>query len=176
MSDNGAEFELLRAIGQVRPPAPGVLEDAREGLWSAVASAMLDIGPVGEQATTTRRSAAARRRQPGRSQNGRRMSAGGADPGRETPAIDETTVDPWNGIDGRLDAASRAEAVMSAVRALPAGEREVLLLVAWERLAPADAAKVLGIPPGTARSRLHRARATLRQVLQHDPDQGKVSR
>ena len=91
-------------------------------------------------------------------------------------AIDETTVDPWDGIDGLLDAASRAEAVMSAVRALPAVEREVLLLVAWERLAPADAAKVLGIPPGTARSRLHRARATLRQMLQRDPHQDKVSR
>jgi len=71
MSDNSAEFELLRAIGQVRRPAPRVLEDAREALWSAVASAMLDIGPAGEQA----------RHQPDRSQNERRMSTGGADPG-----------------------------------------------------------------------------------------------
>jgi len=44
--------------------------------------------------------------------------------------------------------------------------REVLLLVAWEQLTPAEAAAVLGVPPGTARSRLHRARAALRLALQ----------
>jgi hypothetical protein len=88
MSDNSAEFELLRAIGQVRRPEPRVLDDAREALWSAVASAMLDIGPAGEQTTTVGRSAGrqvdhrpARRHQPDRSQNERRMSTGGADPG-----------------------------------------------------------------------------------------------
>ena len=87
MSDNSAEFELLRLIGQVRRPAPRVLEDAREALWSAVASAMLDIGPAGEQTTTTGRSPGrqedhrtARRHQPDRSQNERRMSTGGTDP------------------------------------------------------------------------------------------------
>jgi hypothetical protein len=87
MSDNSAEFELLRAIGQVRRPSPGVLEDAREALWSAVASAMLDIGPPGEQTTTVEGSAGrqedhppARRHRPDRSQSERGMSTGGADP------------------------------------------------------------------------------------------------
>jgi RNA polymerase sigma-70 factor (ECF subfamily) len=37
--------------------------------------------------------------------------------------------------------------------------------VAWEQLTPAQAATVLGVPQGTARSRLHRARAALRPVL-----------
>ena len=73
MSDNSAEFELLRAIGQVRRPAPRVLEDAREALWSAVASAMLDIGRQEDHPP-------ARRHQPDRSQSERRMSTGGADP------------------------------------------------------------------------------------------------
>jgi hypothetical protein len=87
MSDNSAEFELLRAIGRVRRPAPRVLEDAREALWSAVASAMLDIGPAGEQTTTVGRSAGRygdhrpARHQPDRSRSDRRMSTGGADPG-----------------------------------------------------------------------------------------------
>ncbi|WP_405933890.1 sigma factor-like helix-turn-helix DNA-binding protein [Streptomyces sp. NBC_00827] len=44
-------------------------------------------------------------------------------------------------------------------------ERELLLLVAWERLTPTEAAAAVGIPPGTARSRLHRARARLREAL-----------
>jgi DNA-directed RNA polymerase specialized sigma24 family protein len=33
----------------------------------------------------------------------------------------------------------------------------VLLLVAWEELTSAEAAAVLGVPQGTARSRLHMA-------------------
>jgi RNA polymerase sigma-70 factor (ECF subfamily) len=94
----------------------------------------------------------------------------------EPAALGELRVDPWDGVDERLDSASQARALMAAVRALPAAEREVLLLVAWEQLAPAEAAKVLGVPQGTARSRLHRARATVRQVLsEHDADEAGVS-
>jgi RNA polymerase sigma factor (sigma-70 family) len=76
-------------------------------------------------------------------------------------------VDPWDDVIDRLDsaAAARTREVVGAVRALPPEEREVLLLVAWEQLTPAQTALVLGIPPGTARSRLHRARAALRPVL-----------
>jgi RNA polymerase sigma-70 factor (ECF subfamily) len=86
--------------------------------------------------------------------------------GADQPAaLDEMRVDPWDGINARLDSAEQAKAVMSAVRELPEAEREVLLLVAWEQLTPAEAAKVLGVPQGTARSRLHRARATLRRML-----------
>jgi RNA polymerase sigma-70 factor (ECF subfamily) len=74
-------------------------------------------------------------------------------------------VDPWDEVVDRLDSATQARAVASAVRDLPREEREVLLLVAWEQLTPAQAALVLGIPQGTARSRLHRARAALRPLL-----------
>jgi RNA polymerase sigma-70 factor (ECF subfamily) len=76
-------------------------------------------------------------------------------------------LDPWDDVIDRLDsaAAARTREMVGAVRALPPEEREVLLLVAWEQLTPAQAAVVLGIPPGTARSRLHRARAALRPVL-----------
>jgi RNA polymerase sigma-70 factor (ECF subfamily) len=75
----------------------------------------------------------------------------------------------WDSVDDRLDSAGRAKALMPAVRALPPAEREVLLLVAWEQLSPAEAARALGIPPGTARSRLHRARSTLRRMpSEHD--------
>ena len=83
----------------------------------------------------------------------------------------ETSADPWDAVDDRLDSAGLARAATSAVRALPAAEREVLLLVAWEQLTPAEAAKILGIPQGTARSRLHRARATLRRVLTERDDE-----
>jgi RNA polymerase sigma factor (sigma-70 family) len=75
--------------------------------------------------------------------------------------------DPWDAVIDRLDSAAAAGSreLAGAVRALPPEEREVLLLVAWEQLTPSQAAAVLGIPAGTARSRLHRARAALRPVL-----------
>ncbi len=80
-------------------------------------------------------------------------------------AAPETACDPWDAVVDRLDAAARAGMLVSALRALPSAEREVLLLVAWEQLTPTQAAAVLGVPPGTARSRLHRARTALRLAL-----------
>ena len=91
-----------------------------------------------------------------------------ADQARVAGAADRPgAVDPWDDVIDRLDsaAAARTREMIGAVRALPPEEREILLLVAWEQLTPAQAALVLGIPPGTARSRLHRARAALRPVL-----------
>jgi len=77
----------------------------------------------------------------------------------------EAVSDPWDQVVDRLDAKAAAPALAAALRALPAAERDVLLLVAWEDLSPAQAAIVLGVPAGTARSRLHRARAALRLAL-----------
>jgi RNA polymerase sigma-70 factor (ECF subfamily) len=85
--------------------------------------------------------------------------------GDELAALEEMGADPWNDIDDRLDSAERVKAVMSVVRTLPAAEREILLLVAWEQLTPAEAAQALGVPQGTARSRLHRARTIVRRML-----------
>jgi RNA polymerase sigma-70 factor (ECF subfamily) len=45
-------------------------------------------------------------------------------------------------------------------------ERELLLLVTWDELSPSEAAKVLGLSPLAARSRLHRARRRLRGLLE----------
>src|SRR5262245_34550824 len=46
-------------------------------------------------------------------------------------------------------------AVRDALAALRPDDREVLALVCWEGLEPSEAAVVLGIPAGTARTRLH---------------------
>jgi RNA polymerase sigma-70 factor (ECF subfamily) len=53
----------------------------------------------------------------------------------------------------------------AALAGLPAGDRDVLLLVAFEQLSYQEVSRALGIPVGTVRSRLHRARAKVRQVL-----------
>lgn len=76
------------------------------------------------------------------------------------------SADPWDEVVDRLDSAAAVRALVSALQALPEPERDVLLLVAWEQLTPAEAAVVLGVPQGTARSRLHRARAALRPLLE----------
>ena len=56
--------------------------------------------------------------------------------------------------------------VADAIEALPDGEREALLLFAWEDLSYQSVAEALEVPIGTVRSRLNRARAQLRELLE----------
>jgi RNA polymerase sigma-70 factor (ECF subfamily) len=65
----------------------------------------------------------------------------------------------------RVVARSVRRELAAALAALPARHRDVLLLVAWGDLGYEDAAQALGIPVGTVRSRLHRARSKLREAL-----------
>lgn len=51
------------------------------------------------------------------------------------------------------------------LRALPQEDRELLMLVAWEGLRPAEIARVLGCTASTARVRIHRARRRLHQAI-----------
>lgn len=51
--------------------------------------------------------------------------------------------------------------ILEALSALGETDRELLMLVGWEELSPAQAARVLGITALAARSRLHRARRRL---------------
>lgn len=62
-------------------------------------------------------------------------------------------------------AAGEAAEVLRAMGGLGDEDRELLLLVSWEELSPAEAAKVLGVSSLAARSRLHRARRRLRTLL-----------
>jgi len=55
--------------------------------------------------------------------------------------------------------------LVAAIRGLPRGQREVLVLVALGELRPSEAAEVLGKAAGTVRGQLARARATLRTLL-----------
>jgi RNA polymerase sigma-70 factor (ECF subfamily) len=51
---------------------------------------------------------------------------------------------------------------------LAEGDREVLTLFFLRDLSINEAADVLGIPPGTVKSRLHKARKSLRDVLKRE--------
>jgi DNA-directed RNA polymerase specialized sigma24 family protein len=65
----------------------------------------------------------------------------------------------------RLDAEALRGRLAGALVEIADGDREVLLLVAWPQLSCEEAARALGIPAGTARSRLHRARTKTRAAL-----------
>jgi RNA polymerase sigma-70 factor (ECF subfamily) len=65
----------------------------------------------------------------------------------------------------RLDARARRGPLAAALAGIAKRDRDVLLLVAWADLTCEEAARVLGIPAGTARSRLHRARTKIRAAL-----------
>jgi RNA polymerase sigma-70 factor (ECF subfamily) len=63
----------------------------------------------------------------------------------------------------------RHAALRSALEALPEIDREMITLSAWEGLAPAQIATVIGRSPNVVRVRLHRARARLRRELGPGP-------
>jgi RNA polymerase sigma factor (sigma-70 family) len=70
-------------------------------------------------------------------------------------------LDPWPAVDVRVDSGT---VLRAALTRLKRDEREVLILVAGEDLTVADAARVLGLPDGTARRLLHQARTALRSA------------
>ena len=88
--------------------------------------------------------------------------------GRMAGAGPETAVvaDPADAIAERLDGRRRLDAVRAAFARLGDKDREVLLLCVWGGLDYAAAAVALGIPIGTVRSRLSRARARLVELVE----------
>ena len=68
-----------------------------------------------------------------------------------------------------VDASRERTRLAKAVQSLAARDRETLLLHVWEDLTYAEIAEALKIPIGTVRSRIHRARRTLRGTLGSDP-------
>lgn len=58
------------------------------------------------------------------------------------------------------------DGLWEAVCALPPERRAVVALFYYEGLPVDEIARVLGVPPGTVKSRLSRARAQLKEMLQ----------
>lgn len=65
-----------------------------------------------------------------------------------------------------------APALAAALEALPHADRDALLLVAWGELTYEEAARAAGVPVGTLRSRIHRARGRLQATLGELADDG----
>ncbi|HEV3225218.1 MAG TPA: RNA polymerase sigma factor, partial [Acidimicrobiales bacterium] len=75
-----------------------------------------------------------------------------------------TASDLAERVSGAVDASDLWLRVAGAVTSLPEPERDALVLHVWEGLPYDDVADALGIPIGTVRSRLHRARQRIREL------------
>jgi RNA polymerase sigma factor (sigma-70 family) len=84
------------------------------------------------------------------------------------------------GIEGaieRADAAEFAPLAAEALAAMSRRDREILALLAWADLTYEEIAEALNVPVGTVRSRAHRARARIRELLDAagaTPDEGEL--
>ena len=76
----------------------------------------------------------------------------------------EPVADFAGDVDERLDDERQMRATLHALHKLPRADQDVLALCVWEELTYAQAALALGVPVGTVRSRLSRARARLREL------------
>lgn len=73
-------------------------------------------------------------------------------------------VDVADEVTAAADASDRWQRVAATVNALPVPERDALILHVWEGLPYSEVAEALGVPVGTVRSRLNRARRRLREL------------
>lgn len=84
---------------------------------------------------------------------------------RQAYAPDMPEASPADRVATAVTARSLRRQLLDALAVLAEGDRDVLLLVAWEDLSYDEVATALAIPVGTVRSRLHRARRLLRERL-----------
>jgi RNA polymerase sigma-70 factor (ECF subfamily) len=68
-------------------------------------------------------------------------------------------------VEERVDVETRVMAVKRELAHLPRREREVVEVCAWLGLTHAEAAKMLGVPVGTVKSRLARAQRKIRDAV-----------
>lgn len=79
----------------------------------------------------------------------------------------------------RIDAERLTRRLATALRRLPAADRDTLLLYAWGDLDYESIARAMEVPVGTVRSRLHRARRRLRRAaaltsIEQETDHGRA--
>ena len=72
---------------------------------------------------------------------------------------------PGEGISPSASLDEGGGALREALARLSESDRELLLLIAWEGLSPAQAATAMGVSAATVRVRLHRARRRLARAL-----------
>lgn len=101
----------------------------------------------------------------------RRVSASLDSPVRDPETQDkqvtllEMIPDPRSGVESRVAQAELADAIQKAMAALPPEQREALTLLVYQDLSYEEIATATGVNVGAVKSRIHRARETLRAAL-----------
>ena len=72
-------------------------------------------------------------------------------------------------LDAALEDEDRVRTLRRAVLALPAKYRDAIILFYFHDMDISAAARTLGIPEGTVKSRLHYAKKAMRQLLENKP-------
>lgn len=173
--DDGSYEELVRRYGgrmlSVATRIVGNLEDGRECVQEAMLQAFKHIGRFEERSTlgtwlhrivanTALLKLRTRRRRPEVSLD------------ELMPEFDEyqCRVEPRTEAHGSVEALLRRketrEMVRKAIVGLPGDYRDVLLLRDIEEFDTQETANILEITPGTVKTRLHRARAALKKLLE----------
>ncbi|PTA43222.1 RNA polymerase sigma factor [Micromonospora sp. RP3T] len=80
-------------------------------------------------------------------------------------AVEVAVGDLADDVTTRVAAAASHASLARALGRLSAGDRDVLLLIAWCDFTYEEVAAAVGIPLGTVRSRLNRARRRVREAL-----------
>jgi RNA polymerase sigma-70 factor (ECF subfamily) len=84
---------------------------------------------------------------------------------KRRPVSSVDPEDPVSGRPGPEREVTASETVRAALAELPIDQRITVVMVDGEGFDLKEAARILGVAPGTIASRLHRARAALRSVI-----------
>jgi RNA polymerase sigma factor (sigma-70 family) len=85
---------------------------------------------------------------------------------RRGPHVELQEADGHVSADGDSERSLMGRDALYALYALPEDQRSLLLLIAVEDFSYQEAAKLFGVPTGTIMSRLSRARANLRKLIE----------
>lgn len=93
--------------------------------------------------------------------NALRQFARPASPEQEMPEV----ANGASGPEGKAVASSTREAVQAALKRLSPEHREVMELAYYDELPASEIAEIVGVPPGTVKSRMFHARQQLKVIL-----------
>jgi RNA polymerase sigma-70 factor (ECF subfamily) len=79
--------------------------------------------------------------------------------------LPEATEDFTDDLLGRIDDQTRMAEILQLAESLSRRQQEVLALCAWSDMSVEDAAQALGLPAGTVKSNLSRARKRMRELI-----------
>jgi RNA polymerase sigma-70 factor (ECF subfamily) len=84
---------------------------------------------------------------------------------RAQPLLAVELVDHWPTPDAALQSVEEGERIIAAIRSLDESTRDVFLLRFVEQMSLAEISTAVGEPIGTVKSRLHRGRSRLQEIL-----------